>query len=335
MEQELISILVPFKNTEKFLIECLGSIIDQTYTNWELLIVDDHSSDEGPSLVENYAKKDRRITLLKNSGNGIIEALRLAYKHSNGTLITRMDSDDIMVENKLKVLSGKLLENGQGHIAIGQVRYFSDSGLGQGYKSYEEWLNRLIGSGSNYTEIYKECVIPSPCWMLFRDDLDKIGAFSYNDYPEDYDLTFRCYEQDLKCIPCDSILHHWRDYANRTSRTHEHYAQNYFLDIKLRYFLKLDHDKNRPLAVWGAGSKGKQIARILQDLKVPFHWICDNPKKIGKDIYGQSLLEFGYLKELTNPQSIITVANSEAQVEIMQYMADQGMESMKDYFFFC
>ena len=61
MQNPLISILIPFKNTAEFLPECLQSIIKQTYTNWELLIVDDNSTDDSYRVVEEYSNKDSRI----------------------------------------------------------------------------------------------------------------------------------------------------------------------------------------------------------------------------------------------------------------------------------
>ncbi len=335
MQQPLISILVPFKNTEAYIGECLDSITAQTYNNWELVIVNDNSEDSSYTIVKGYANNDKRVKLLNSPGNGIIEALRYAYSNSKGEFITRMDSDDIMTPKKLEILIKSLLEFGKGHVALGQVHYFSEKGIGAGYKYYEEWLNSLTKSGTNFSEIYKECVIPSPCWMLHRNDLDLIEAFKPDRYPEDYDLAFRCYSKGIKCIPCNSVLHHWRDYDHRTSRTHEHYAQNHFIDIKLHYFLKLNFDSTRPLAIWGAGNKGKTIAKLLIEKKIPFFWICDNPNKIGKDIYGKYLLDFNYLEQLDNPQSIITVANSQAQLEIKRYMQSHNMKSMHDYFFFC
>lgn len=335
MSQPLISILTPFKNTAHFLPECLESILNQTYLNWELLIVDDHSTDESFQIVEEFARKDGRIHLLKNNGSGIIDALRLALKSSKGSYVTRMDSDDMMTPYKLEVLLNSLITNGKNHIALGLVHYFSENGIGAGFARYEIWLNELTTSGRNYSEIYKECVIPSPCWMIHKDDLMKCDAFNPDRYPEDYDLTFRFYKQGVKCIPCNMVLHHWRDYSTRTSRTHEHYAQNYFLELKIHYFLELDYDPKLILTVWGAGSKGKEIAKLLQQKNIPFVWICDNPKKIGKHIYDLELHSFNYLKELNRPQSIVTVANEDAQTYIRNYFQEQQMESMLDYFFFC
>ena len=335
MQQPLVSILMPFKNTAVYLPECLNSIITQSYSNWEVLAIDDHSTDESREVLIAFSKKDSRIQLHSNKGKGIIAALRTAFSLSKGNFITRMDSDDIMLEHKLESMTSALRKNGKGHLAIGKVRYFSEQGIGSGYARYEAWLNRLTETGINFSEIYKECVIPSPCWMTYKEDLDICGAFSPNRYPEDYDLTFRFYKEGLKCIPCSKTLHLWRDYATRTSRTSEHYAQNYFLDIKFHYFLELDHIPVRPLTVWGAGNKGKSIASKLVERNIDFYWLCDNPKKIGKKIYGQELLHYEYLKQLERPQSIITVANEEAQKMIYSYLSGLGQKTMKDYFFFC
>jgi len=335
MSKPLISILTPFKNTSEFLPECLESIIQQTYTNWELLIVDDHSSDHSYTTVNEFVKKDTRIKVFKNSSSGIINALRLAFKKSSGTYITRMDSDDIMHPKKLELMLNDLQSYGKKHIALGLVKYFSKAGIGDGYAKYESWLNELTSNGNNYSEIYKECVIPSPCWMLHREDLIACDAFNPNRYPEDYDLTFRFYKNNIKCIPSNTVLHYWRDYSSRASRTDSNYAENHFLDIKLHYFLELNYNPSRPLTIWGAGRKGKTIAKLLLKKDINFIWICDNQKKIGKHIYDLELFHFEYLKTLKSPQSIITVANAEEQDSIKSYFSAMKMQVIKDYFFFC
>lgn len=335
MPKALASILIPFKNTEKYLEACIESIINQTYEDWEAIFVDDNSTDTSFKIITKYSKEDNRIKVLRNTGNGIIKALKTAYSHCSGNYITRMDSDDIMSPNRLEVMVGSLQSDGRNHLAVGQVKYFREDGLSEGFAKYERWLNQLTKTGSNFSEIYKECVIPSPCWMLHRTDFEACGGFKTNRYPEDYDLAFRFYKAKYKCIPCDEVLLYWRDYSDRTSRTHEHYAENTFLDLKLDYFLELEFDNHRPLVIWGAGKKGKSIAKLLLEKQIEFHWICDNDKKIGKDIYNQKLYSFKYLKELKNPQCIVTVANEIEQAEISKYLKELNMKSMQDYFFFC
>lgn len=326
---------MPVKNTALFLEQCLDSILNQSYQHWELIAVDDGSKDDSLNILKTYSKKDKRVTVFSNTGKGIIEALRLAYANSSGGFITRMDSDDIMTVDKLEVLTSNLVKNGLGNIALGLVKYFSENELGEGFKKYESWLNTLTVKGNNFSGIYKECVIPSPCWMVYREDFEKCSALRPNRYPEDYDLTFRFYINGLKPIACTKVLHHWRDYTTRTSRTDENYADNTFISIKADYFISQEYDKEKNLVVWGAGRKGKALAQILIHQAIDFYWICDNPKKIGKHIYGKEMLAFNELENIDNTQSIVTVANTKAQEGIKTYFNQLNQQAMKDYFFFC
>ena len=92
---------------------------------------------------------------------------------------------------------------------------------------------------------------------------------------------------------------------------------------------------NKSLVIWGAGKKGKYAASFFIRHNVTFYWICDNPKKIGKNIYGIKLQSFESLEMIFNPQSIITVANREAQNGIKQYLKLHHLKPVDDYIFFC
>jgi len=334
-ENELISIVMPVKNAALYLSDCLKSIINQTIKNWELVAINDHSNDDSAAILSEFALKDDRIKSFNNNGEGIIKALQLAYSKCKGNFITRMDADDIMVENKLEVLYQALLKNGWGSLAIGQVKYFSNEVLGEGYQNYANWLNELTLYGNNFNELYKECVIPSPSWMLHKIDFEKCGGFKSETYPEDYDLCFRFYQAGLTCIPCEEIIHHWRDYPERTSRNDEHYADNRFLDLKCFYFLQLNRDENRPLIIWGAGKKGKAIAKYFIDENVKLSWLCNNENKIGHTIYGIKLQSVNNLSNFNNPQIVISVANPSEQTDIKKALNAKQFRSMDDYFFFC
>lgn len=331
----MISILMPIKNTSLYLSDCLDSILAQTFEDWELLAVNDHSTDSSLELLQNYAQKDARIRVYNNTGNGIIAALRLAYSKSKGEFITRMDSDDLMEANKLEQLEKQLKQAGKGYLAVGQVNYFAEGELGQGYLNYANWLNELTQIGQNFREIYKECVIPSPCWMVYRADLDSCGAFEPDRYPEDYDLCFRFYAQGLKVLPSAAVLHQWRDYGTRTSRTHEHYANNQFISIKTHYFRQLDYNPKGGLVLWGVGKRGKAIAKALQKEAVSFRWLCNNPKKIGHNIYGVIVEAVEQLANIIDPQVIVSIASPDEQPLVCLELENLGLEAAKDYFLFC
>ena len=327
----LISILMPVKNTASYLSECLDSIISQTETQWELIAVDDHSTDASLKILEQYARKENRIQVFQNEMKGVIGALICAEKNASGEFITRMDSDDIMVPQKLSLLKAELLSRGRRHIAIGLVSYFSETALGDGYIKYAQWLNGLTTKENNYAEIYKECVIPSPCWMVYREDLGACGGMGSKVYPEDYDLCFRFYKSGYKIAGVQEILHAWRDHAQRSSRTQEHYSDNRFLDLKVKYFVELDYDPNRTLVIWGAGKKGKAIARKLIEKQVRFVWLSNNEKKVGHMIYEQRIMNEDHLRKHTKAQVIVTVANPAEQHLLLEELKLQ--EELKVYLF--
>ena len=334
-----ISILMSAKNSARFLGRTLDSILVQNETNWELVAVNDGSSDETSLIFSRYAKKDRRIKVYDNEqGSGIIPGLRTALKHSSGEYITRMDSDDLMTPHKLETMKKLLESEGKGHVATGMVECFSDDGIKDGYRKYEKWLNDVILFENPYNEIYKECVIQSSCWMVHRDDLLKIGAFDPEIYPEDYDLCFRFYKHGIRPTVSSGagVLHYWRDHASRVSRNNPEYADQQFFDLKLKYFFELERDNSLELVLWGAGAKGKKLARkILGKYADSFRWITDNPKKIGETIYGIKVESPKVVSGHGNFQIIIAVSAPEESRDIEKKLKNLGIKKNRDCYFFC
>ena len=282
----LISIIMTTRNGVRFLQATLDSIIAQSYRNWELLAVNNQSGDHTLALLKKYADKDARIKVHNNPGIAeIIPGLQYGFAQSCGIFITRMDSDDLMPPHKLESLITLLIQKGTGHLATGCIKHFSDGDVQGGFRRYDAWLNRLMVSSNHYREIYRECVIPSSCWLVHRQDFLRCGGFGSMVYPEDYDLCFRFYSQGIKIVACHEILHLWREHPDRISRTDSRYEDQLYYDLKLHYFFKLDWDSHAKLVVWGAGKKGKKLAIKLRNLGLDFTWICNNYKKIGHAIY--------------------------------------------------
>ena len=326
----MISILTPFRNAEPFFSECLQSILDQSYENWELILVDDASTDESHATALAFQSKDARIKLYSNGTPGLIHALRLAFSKTSGQFITRMDADDIMPSNKLMDLRSALINKGKRHVAVGYVKYFSEQTLGEGYTFYENWLNNLTEKENNYSEIYRECVIPSPNFLIHKSDLEIIGAFHPDIYPEDYDLAFRMYKNDFKVVSANSLTHLWRDHQNRSTRTQEHYQILNFIPLKVKHFVEIDFIPTKTLVLWGAAKKGKLIARQLIERDIPFKWVTENPQRIGHNVY-EVIIEAG--KAYFNKgdlQVILAVSNKKEQEEIVGKIG----EDAQVYYFF-
>ena len=102
MNNDLISIITPVYNCEKYIVDTIESVINQTYENWEMILVDDSSTDKSCEIIEDYIKKDSRIKLIKLPENvGAAIARNTAIESANGRFIAFLDGDDIWYSEKL------------------------------------------------------------------------------------------------------------------------------------------------------------------------------------------------------------------------------------------
>ena len=324
---------MPVKNAGSYLKPCIESIISQSFKDWELIAINDHSTDGSEEVLKEYQKHRANIKLFNSNGHGIVAALRLAYKKCSGDVIHRMDADDLMPENKLELMNGALVE---GTVVTGQVSYFCDEReLGNGFNQYAKWINEAMESNNFWSEIYKECVLPSSAWMMYRSDFERIGRFDSDFMPEDYDLCFRVYKYGLNVQRIPQVVHYWRDSANRTSRSEEVYFPMSYFHLKTTYFLDIDRKNEVPLVLWGAGKKGKSVAKLLIDSGEEFLWITDNEKKAGHNIYGKVLVLEGDL-EWTNCQTIIALSSPKDKIDIKNRMnASPIVLKNVEFFWFC
>jgi glycosyltransferase involved in cell wall biosynthesis len=263
-----ISILMPVKNAGQWLQACLESIQTQSIKTWELIAVDDGSTDNSFSFLQKFSTHDNRIIAISNQGEGIIDALTTAFAFARAPFIHRMDADDIMPEHKLETLYN-LARTDRNSIATGKVRYFSEAEVSNGYRHYEAWLNERCSLNDHYSWVYRECVIASANWITHRNNVD----FSTLSYPEDYDMVFQWHRKRLRIQIAEAVTHLWREHEERTSRTSENYSQTSFFQLKLAQFLQLDYTKSRTLVIFGKNKKSKLIQQHLNLKGVDFHCI--------------------------------------------------------------
>lgn len=320
---------MPVKNAGNYLKPCLESILAQTYTDWELVAINDGSTDGSEQVLTDFAKRYRNITTADSDGNGIVAALKKAYMLSSGEAIHRMDADDLMPADKLSGMANALET---GSVVTGKVNYFCDERVvGDGFLKYTEWLNGLMESGDFWRDVYRECPIPSSAWLMYRADLERIGGFNSDLMPEDYDLAFRLLKHKLRVIRLHQVVHHWRDSETRTSRNEEQYFPLAYLPLKVRYFLELHRDYSKPLVLWGAGKKGKLVAKELIAKGQYFTWITNNEKKIGKDIYGV-ILQSDESIAYENTQMVLTLSSPDEQIELQKELDVKKLKNNEDYF---
>lgn len=325
-----VSILTPVKNASAWLAECINSGLSQTQADWEWILVDDHSTDNSFAIISAIAEKDLRIRVFKNPGEGIIPALQKALDESSGSFITRMDADDLMPLGRLQQMLTALQQAPPKSVVTGLVRYFSEGAVSDGYRKYESWLNEMALQNRHWENIYRECVVASPNWMMRREELMAIGGFAGLYYPEDYDLVFRWYQHRFRMVVVPEVTLHWREHPQRTSRNSEDYQQAAFFRMKIRRFLQLDRNHERPLVLWGTGIKGRLAAQLLDASHTRFSWMGLSHKP--QWLYGHEINHYSNISELRKPQLLLAVYPPPSEkAKLMTYLKEPGLEEGRDF----
>ncbi len=273
-----IGILMPVKNAAPWIEDCIRSMLEQSYSSWNLYAVDDHGTDESFALLSRFTATTERVKVFKNEGNGIIDALKMAYSNSSEPFITRMDADDIMPIHKLETLY-KASVNDVNAVVTGKVKYFSEHAVSEGYLRYEAWLNERIEQEDFEQHMYRECVVASANWMCHRDTLDRVNAFNTSVYPEDYDLVLRWYAEGIKMKGVHSTTHLWREHEKRTSRNSERYAQESFFKLKVKRWIELELEEKSRVVLFGEGLKTNLTKKILASCNIGYLQVVQEPSK--------------------------------------------------------
>ena len=104
MNTPKISVIVPVYNVEQYLPRCIDSILDQTFTDFELLLIDDGSKDKSGEICDNYAKKDSRIRVFHKENGGVSSARNLGLYNAKGKYIAFIDADDWVENEYLRIM---------------------------------------------------------------------------------------------------------------------------------------------------------------------------------------------------------------------------------------
>jgi|GEM_PF-662884 len=217
-----VSVVIPTRNSEKYLKEALDSILGQTFTDFELLIVDDNSTDGTLDLIRSY--EDARITVLKGPGKGLAAALNFAYREARGEFIARMDADDIAEVTRL----GKQVAFLDEHLDVGvcgtKFQQFMDGDAIHHHMENVRYADMLMG-----------CYIGHPTAMLRRQLFVENNLF-YDEsmrFSEDYDLWTRAIRV-TKLGNVQEVLLRYRRHNDSASIAHMDEMHRLDVGVKIR-----------------------------------------------------------------------------------------------------
>ncbi len=329
-----VSIVLPFRDAADTIEECLDSIISQTLASFELIAIDDGSTDRSLERLGRVGAGDDRIRVFSPGRLGLVAALNFGIARAEAPLIARMDADDIMHPARLERQRDFLARRRNVALVGCRVELFPSSGIRAGYREYVRWQNGCVSAEDIADNIYVESPFAHPSVMVRRSVFDKLGGYAEGEFPEDYDMWLRMHRAGYRMAKLEDVLLYWRDRPGRLSRVDRRYAREAFDRVRAEY---LAEDRRlqgqRPVVVWGAGRRTRQRARLLIDRGVvPVAWIDIDPRKIGHTVWGHPVRSADWLAERRpRPFVLVYVTRHGARDEVSKYLESVGYRRGRDY----
>jgi GT2 family glycosyltransferase len=335
-----VSILLPCRNGGPHLDEALDSVAHQTFGDFEVIAVDDGSTDDTHALLLDRARRDGRVKVIRSPARGLVPALATGLAAARGPLVARMDADDVAHPRRLEE-QVRLLDDAHDLVACGTaVRYFPRHIVRDGARRYEAWVNGLTAHEQIARDMFIECPIPHPTLMLRRNALVAVGGYRDMGWPEDYDLVLRLWAAGCRMQKLPEVLYHWREGPGRASRVDPRYAPDRFRQVKVHFLRRTLLADGRPAVVWGAGPVGKRFARDLAAAGTPVAAFIDlDPRKIGQEIHGAPVVEPHQVTTLAGHAAampkralvLATVGQAGAREEIRAECRRLGLVEIEDF----
>ena len=328
-----VSVLLPCRNAASTLPECIDSILAQTFTDYEIVAVDDASDDDSAVVLSNYS--DSRLHIIRNDRPGLVNALNLGLAHCNAPLVARMDADDIMLPQRLQLQWRFLREHHDVVLLATQAEKFPLEQIREGYREYMRWQNAVTSHADIAAQIYIESPFAHPSVMFRRDSIVAAGAYRDGPFPEDYELWLRLFRLGHRMEKLPEVLLRWRESETRLSRVSDNYAREAFDRLRAEYLSRDARLVGRNIVYWGAGRITRRRVKHLQQRGYePMAWIDIDPKKISNVIDGARVHEPAWLESFSEdnrPFVLNYVTNHGARDIARQYLQRIGYVLGEDF----
>lgn len=326
-----VSVIIPFCNAEKTLLRAVKSILNQTFIDFELLLVDNNSSDKSLSIAQKLAESDSRMQILNEEIQGVEHAMNCGLKNAQGNLIARMDADDFSLPERLAKQVAYLNENNRIEFVGSEVTYVSHNENTAGFKRFVDWVNSFHSPSEIELNRFVEIPLINPSIVFKRSLYEKFGGCFSGDFPEDYELQLRYLNAGVKMAKLKEPLLEWHDYETRLTRTDKRYSTEAFFRIKAKYFKIWSEDNNQQnpkIWVWGGGRKTRQRAKLLENEGLQIEGFIDLVQT------KTSLKKTIHYEDIPNSGKIFIVpmvTNTGASKRIKEYLLSRNYIEGKDF----
>lgn len=326
-----ISVVLPVYNGALTLGDAIASIQAQECSDWELLVVDDGSTDDSGYIAERMAASDERIRVLRRPHRGLVPALVDGCGGARGEFIARMDADDISHPERFTRQLAWFEVHPQGGLCGTRVAVVGDR-IRAGRRRYEQWLNSHTTHEAIDRAMFVECPVAHPAFMMRRTAYETLGGYRDFPGPEDYDLVLRFWHGGYALGNADQVLIEWRESPHRHSMNSAHYSEAAFRRLKRAWIRQAGIGAGRPCYQWGAGEVGKRWLREWPAGTIKA--VVDiRPGKVGQAIHGYHVI---LPEDLPPPGAcyfLVAVGTPGARAIIRSWCGERGYDECRDYRF--
>lgn len=189
MKDQLISVIVPIYNVEKYLSRCVDSIINQTYKNLEIILVDDGSPDNCPKICDEYARQDSRIKVIHKENGGMSDARNAGIKIATGGYISFIDSDDWIKSEMIEDMYNRIIKDNSDLVSVGAIWIDENDNIIKTEASSESCI---LNTEQAIAEIIQDGKLKQYVWnKLYKADLIKNILFDKGKYHEDVFWSYK------------------------------------------------------------------------------------------------------------------------------------------------
>lgn len=327
-----VSVVLPVFNGATTVQQAVDSIIVQDYKNWEMIIINDGSTDNTSGLLANL--KDTRIKVYHIPRSGISRALNFGIRISSGRYIARMDADDVSPVNRLSCQVDYLENHEATGLVSGLVSYIGNKNRHAGYAHYVDTINAIITHDDIYNKRFFESPFAHPSVMFRKSLVSRYGGYCEEALPEDYELWLRWLQNGVKMHKLEISTLLWYDPITRLSRTHFHYSAEKFFEVKAHYFMQwLYETQHESPDIWIFGC-GKEVNRRLKPflkkgLRIKRFIDVKKREDTSKYIYYQDLPR----ASIDGSRIILSmVSDRNGRKDIAAYLSMLGYREGTDYF---
>jgi glycosyltransferase involved in cell wall biosynthesis len=320
------------RDGEAHLADAIASLATQTCPDFEVLAVDDGSTDATREILQDWARRDPRVRVHVQPPAGIVAALERARSAARGRYLARMDADDVSEPTRLERQQA-LMEADPSLVLCGTgVRYFPRRAVRDGARRYEAWLNEPLGSQELERDIFVECPLAHPTFFMTAAAVGAVGGYRDPGWPEDYDLALRLWESGGRLARVPEVLLRWREGDRRLHRTDPRYSSEAFVRCKVHYLRRTLLRGREGAVIWGAGPVGKAFARaLLAAGSRVLAFVEVDQRKIGQNVHGAPVLETREGGSLRGCLHVAAVGQPGVRSELRDLLRSHGLRELQDF----